>query len=83
MDRQECPMPLSFGSGSSACGERGPAYLPVREAVTDVAIKVSAFGICRQEFVIVLQRNVEILIDCAIAELQFEQASIGEIGNRG
>ena len=51
----------------------------VGEAATDVAVEVRAFGICCQKFVIILRWNVEIPIDGAVSELQFEQVSMGKI----
>jgi hypothetical protein len=60
----------------------GLANLLIAEAVTDVAIEVGAFGIRLQEFPIGRRWNVEEVINCAVAELQIEQASIRRVQNR-
>jgi hypothetical protein len=48
----------------------------IREVVANVAVKVTALGICAEKLVVATRRNMEERIGLAVAELQFQQMPV-------
>jgi hypothetical protein len=71
-------IPLKFLNSGRTCAESG-IYLSGDEVISDMGVEVCSFGFRCQKFFIVLWWDMQILVEEAGAEFDFEQALLQQI----